>query len=91
MVIYMDNLPAHLQRRWFRTAEAAEYLEHVTGVPHAPATLEGWRVRPPKGGGPEFHKVGRCVTYYREQLDRFAQRRVGAPITSTSEAGHAHL
>ncbi|MFG1282268.1 hypothetical protein [Xanthobacter autotrophicus] len=81
----MNDIPAHLNRRWYRTEPAAEYLTWKTGVPHAPATLEGWRVRPPKGGGPEFHRVGRCVSYYREQLDIFAERRIGAPVRSTSE------
>lgn len=91
MVIYMDNLPAHLRKPWYRTAEAAEYLEIVTGVPHAAATLEGWRVRPPKGGGPEFRKYSSKVTYQRADLDRFVERRLGAPMKSTSEVEHASV
>lgn len=78
--------PPHLNRKWLRTAEAAEYLGFITGAPHAAATLETWRVRPPKDGGPAFHRVGRCIVYYRSELDRYGEHRLGAPLNSTSEA-----
>jgi excisionase family DNA binding protein len=35
-------------------------------------TLQAWRVR---GGGPKFVKLGRCVRYRREDLDKFLDER----------------
>ncbi|MEP9348563.1 hypothetical protein [Xanthobacter sp. KR7-225] len=78
----MEDLPPHLNRKWFRPEQAAEYIEHATGVPCALATLATWRCR---GGGPAFHKVGRAVTYHRAEIDIWAAARVGAPMNSTSE------
>jgi len=36
------------------------------------------------GGGPEFHKAGRAVLYRPEELDLWAQSKIGAARRSTS-------
>nr|WP_047168062.1 helix-turn-helix domain-containing protein [Sphingomonas sp. Y57] len=52
--------------RFYRNEEAARYL----GL--SPRTLEKYRVI---GGGPIFRKLGRCVVYAVDDLDRWADAR----------------
>lgn len=59
------------------TVKAAEFL----GL--SPKTLNKLRC---VGGGPEYHKLGRCVRYTREDLERWAQQ--GRRL-STSDPGRA--
>ena len=70
----------------FRTDGASEYLAVVHGVPISPRTLDKLRC---VGGGPEFQKFGRTVLYHRDALDAWALRKLGEPISSTSEVGGA--
>lgn len=65
-------------RRW----EAAEYLAKVHGLQIAPATLAKLASI---GGGPNFHAVPRMPLYPIAELDRWAAKRLGRLVTSTSE------
>jgi hypothetical protein len=38
------------------------------------------------GGGPEFHKAGRAVLYRPEELDLWAQSKIGTARRSSSDA-----
>lgn len=80
--------PRHVERKWLRTQEAAEYLSDISGVRYSPATLITWRTRPPRGGGPRFQRFGSRVVYAREEIDRWHQERLSAPLGSTSEPAH---
>jgi hypothetical protein len=68
-----------------RTPSAAAYLEERYGLPCAPATLTTLRSR---GGGPLFHKAGSAVLYALDDLDEWAQTRLGRAVHSTSELPH---
>ncbi len=57
----MDTL-----HRTLRTPEAARYI----GI--RPNTLEGWRIQKK---GPKFHRVGRLIIYFREDLDAYLASR----------------
>lgn len=61
-------------RRIFRTPEAANYI----GV--KANTLEGWRC---KKKGPKFHKVGKNVVYFQDDLDQYLTSRGVHTIDST--------
>lgn len=52
--------------RVFRTPEAAKYIGIKTN------TLEGWRS---KNKGPKFHRIGRLVIYFKEDLNAFLEVR----------------
>ncbi|MBN8914581.1 MAG: hypothetical protein J0I31_03165 [Rhizobiales bacterium] len=67
------------------TKEAAEYLTEITGVPFSAATLDSWRTRPPRSGGPRFQKFGRRIVYAQAELDRWHNACLSAPFASTSE------
>jgi hypothetical protein len=51
-------------------------------LPVAPATLNKLRSI---GGCPAFQKFNRTVLYHRDALDAWALRKLGEPISSTSE------
>jgi hypothetical protein len=77
-----------LSRRWsklMRTKEASVYLDEVHGVRLSPATLSKLRC---VGGGPVYFKDGKFPGYTAQGLDIFAVARLGAPRSSTSDAGH---
>ncbi len=70
--------------RPLRRREASEYLRACYGIPCAPATLAKYAS---VGGGPAFFKAGaRCALYDRAELDRWAKERLGAALSSTSDA-----
>ncbi len=58
------------------TEQQAAALLHVSVK-----CLQGWRSR---GGGPRYHKLGRCVRYAVPDLEAFVQDAVRR---STSDAG----
>jgi excisionase family DNA binding protein len=64
-------------RRLLRPREAAEYL----GLGHS--TLAKLRL---SGGGPRFRKLGRCVRYHPDDLERWAAER-SQRSTSETVAG----
>ena len=53
-------------REILRTPEAAKYIGVKTN------TLEGWRCQ---RKGPKFHKVGKNVVYFRDDLDGYLASR----------------
>ena len=55
-----------MNRVILRTPEAAEYIGVKTN------TLEGWRC---KKKGPKFHKIGKNVVYFQEDLDSYLSSR----------------
>ena len=70
--------------RYLRRKPAAEYLNDVWGIPTKPSTLAKKAV---VGGGPSFHSAGRIPLYSRDELDRYAQAKLGKPRKSTSDIG----
>ena len=66
-----------------RRDEAAAYLEQRHGVTVAVGTLAKWAT---VGGGPAFQRFGRKPLYEPSALDAWATKKLGKPITSTSEA-----
>jgi hypothetical protein len=71
-----------------RRAEAARYLRETHGIPCAPTTLAKYAC---VGGGPAFRKAGKFPIYAREDLDAWAERRIGKLVRSTSELNNADL
>ncbi len=64
-----------------RRPEAARYVRETWGLPCSPSWLAKLAV---VGGGPIFRKAGRFPIYADEDLDSWAQSRIGAPQRSTS-------
>ena len=65
-----------------RRAEAARYIREAHSIPCAPATLAKYACI---GGGPAFRKAGKFPIYSRDDLDAWANRRLGKLVHSTSE------
>src|SRR5262249_41822420 len=65
-----------------RRAEAARYIRENHGIPCAPATLAKYAC---VGSGPAFRKAGKFPIYSRDDLDTWAQQRLGDLVRSTSE------
>jgi hypothetical protein len=65
-----------------RRVDAARYIRETHGIPCAPATLAKYAVR---GGGPAFRKAGKFPIYSRDELDSWAEQRLGKLVRSTSE------
>ena len=65
-----------------RRADAARYIREAYGIPCAPTTLATYAVL---GGGPAFRKAGKFPIYSRDDLDAWANRRLGRRVYSTSE------
>jgi hypothetical protein len=65
-----------------RRADAARYIREVHGIPCAPTTLAKYAVL---GGGPAFRKAGKFPIYSRDDLDSWAEQRLGKLVRSTSE------
>lgn len=75
-------LPPALRKPRLRRWEAAEYLKLVHGVEVAPATLAKYAS---VGGGPGYQKSLRTPLYPREELDRWAAKRLGGVITHSGQ------
>ncbi len=75
----MLSQPAALN---MRRADAARYIREIHGIPCAPATLAKYACI---GGGPAFRKAGKFPIYSREDLDAWANQRLGKLVHSTSE------
>lgn len=65
-----------------RRADAARYIRDAHGIPCAPTTLAKYAVL---GGGPAFRKAGKFPIYSRDDLDVWANQRLGKLVYSTSE------
>lgn len=68
--------------KFLTRAEAAQYLND-NGFPATRGTLEKWAS---SGGGPAYRTFGRRVLYAPDDLDAWAEAKLGAPRTSTSES-----
>ena len=69
-----SSLPAALCKPRLRRWEAVEYLKITYGIELAPATLAKWATT---GGGPAYQKSLRTPLYPKEELDRWAEARLG--------------
>lgn len=69
-----------------RRSEVPAYLMEAHGIPIAKATLAKLAS---VGGGPVMEYAGRVPLYPRAELDRWAQARLSAPVSNTSERGAA--
>jgi hypothetical protein len=78
------RLPDRFNRPRLRRKLAAEYLEVRWGITIAASTLAKWACI---GGGPEFQPFNRTPLYTPAALDSWAVKKLGAPVTSTSQ-GH---
>lgn len=76
--------PVPHARRFLRRAEAAVYVTETYGFPCSKQWLAKLAVI---GGGPVFRKAGRYPIYQSEDLDRWAQARIGPAQKSTSDTG----
>jgi hypothetical protein len=72
--------------RPLRTDEAAFYLTHGRGDPISKGELANRRVN---GGGPAFHRAGRWPVYTIAALDKYAERRLGPELKTTSSRAAA--
>jgi len=75
---------ANRTRRFLRRAEAAAYVTEHYGFPCSRQWLAKLAVT---GGGPVFRKAGRYPIYRPDDLDRWAQARIGPAQKSTSDSG----
>jgi hypothetical protein len=71
-------------KRFLRRAEAAIYVTDRFGFPCSRQWLAKLAVI---GGGPVFRKAGRYPIYLPEDLDLWAQARIGPEQRSTSDTG----
>ena len=77
-----DSRSAAQGRQFLRRSEAAAYVTQRYGFPCSPQWLAQLAVI---GGGPVFRKAGRYPIYAPDELDRWAEARIGPPHRSTSE------
>jgi hypothetical protein len=75
-------LPEKFNRPRLRRQIAVEYLELRWGITVAVQTLAKWAC---KGGGPEYQRVNRTPLYSPSGLDAWAAKKLGKPVTSTSQ------
>ena len=68
---------------YFRRVSAAHYVRETWGMPCSSKWLAKLAV---VGGGPIYRKAGRFPLYTQDDLDRWAESRLGAPRRSTSVA-----
>lgn len=75
--IELSQLP---QKKNLRREEASEYLRQTYGIRCAPATLAKLVTT---GGGPRYFKANRSPLYPTDELDVWAQQKLG-PLRSSS-------
>ena len=66
---------------YLRRSAAAEYVRKTWGLPCSTRWLAKLAV---VGGGPIYRKAGRFPLYSHEDLDHWAENRIGNPRRSTS-------
>src|SRR4051812_832950 len=81
-----QTTPALTGMRFLRRAEAAIYVETTYGFPCSRQWLAKLAV---VGGGPTYRKAGRTPLYAPDDLDTWANSRIGEPQQSTSDAAAA--
>jgi hypothetical protein len=67
---------------FMRRADAAQYLREAYGIPCVASTLAKYACI---GGGPAFRKAGKFPIYSRDDLDAWANQRLGKLVRTTSE------
>lgn len=67
--------------RYYRRAAAAHYVRENWGLPCSSKWLAKLAVI---GGGPIYRKAGKFPVYTAEDLDQWAESRIGVPRRSTS-------
>ena len=67
---------------FLRRADAARYIREAYGIPCVATTLAKYACI---GGGPTFRKAGKFPIYSRDDLDAWANQRLGKLVHSTSE------
>lgn len=65
-----------------RRVDAARYIRESRGIPCSQATLAKYAWN---GIGPAFRKAGKFPIYSRDDLDAWANQRLGKLVRSTSE------
>jgi hypothetical protein len=65
-----------------RRTEAARYLRDNYGIPCVATTLAKYACT---GEGPNFRRAGKFPIYARDDLDAWAEQRIGKLVRSTSE------
>ena len=65
-----------------RRADAARYIRETYGIPCVATTLAKYAC---DGCGPAFRKAGKFPIYSRDDLDTWANQRLGKFVRSTSE------
>jgi hypothetical protein len=82
----MTEIQSHTDNRAFshqmRRADAAHYIRTTYGIPCVATTLAKYACI---GGGPAFRKAGKFPIYSRDDLDAWAEQRLGKLVHSTSE------
>lgn len=74
-----------ITERYLRRDEAAEYLTGTYGF----SVSRSWLAKLATiGGGPIYRKAGRTPIYSREDLDKWAQDRLSAPLRATGVPAH---
>lgn len=81
----MDGSSNH--QRLLRRAEAAEYVTCTYGIPCSPRTLA--KLACIGSDGPRFRKAGPFVMYAPDDLDAWAEGKLGPLVRSTSELSEA--
>jgi hypothetical protein len=69
--------------RLLRRTEAAKYVTETYGIPCSPKTLA--KLACVSSDGPPFRMAGRTPLYPIQNLDTWAQSKIGPLIRSTSE------
>jgi hypothetical protein len=82
-MIEISSLP--MTPHFLRRADAARYIREAYGIPCVATTLAKYACT---GGGPPFRKAGKFPIYSREDLDAWANQRLGKLMRSTSERKH---
>jgi hypothetical protein len=72
--------------KYLRRKPAAQYLREHWGLPCSHNTLAKLAVI---GGGPMYRRAGRIPLYSIEDLDRYAEEKLGKQVCSTSDYGAA--
>jgi hypothetical protein len=80
-MIEISPQPTALQK-YLRRADAARYIREAYGIPCVATTLAKYAC---VGGGPRFRKAGKFPIYARDDLDAWANHRLGKFVRSTSE------
>ena len=69
--------------KYLRRTQAADYVRATWGTPCSQKWLAKLAVT---GGGPIYRKAGKTPLYAPDDLDAWAQSRIGEPRRSTSVA-----